>query len=47
MLKWVFAGIQQYSIAGGTLKGHLIAGEERFAVEWNKDDDSVWYVYGL
>ncbi|CAD7696611.1 unnamed protein product [Ostreobium quekettii] len=36
-------GIQHFSIGGGTLKGHLIAGEERFAVEWNKQDDSVWY----
>ena len=26
-----------------TLSGHLLAGEERFGVEWNKGgDDSVW-----
>ena len=28
-----------------TLHGHLLAGEERFAVYWNREDDSVWYVH--
>uniref|UniRef100_A0A061RK60 Upf0548 protein n=1 Tax=Tetraselmis sp. GSL018 TaxID=582737 RepID=A0A061RK60_9CHLO len=32
-----------YSFAHGCLGGHLLAGEERFSVEWHKDDDSVWY----
>ena len=26
-----------------TVAGHQISGEERFTVEWRKDDDSVWY----
>eukprot|EP00884_Botryococcus_braunii_P003482 jgi/Botrbrau1/13134/Bobra.0187s0089.1 len=25
------------------LKGHVLAGEERWAVQWQKNDDSVWY----
>ncbi|KAL3679825.1 hypothetical protein R1sor_022781 [Riccia sorocarpa] len=32
-----------FAFGGGTLRGHLLAGEERFAVEWNEEDDSVWY----
>lgn len=32
-----------YSFGGGTLQGHLLAGEERFSIEWDKEDDSVWY----
>eukprot|EP00250_Pteridium_aquilinum_P005492 c15577_g1_i1 orf=99-782(+) len=31
-----------FAFGSGTLKGHLLAGEEMFAVEW-KEDDSVWY----
>eukprot|EP01018_Ginkgo_biloba_P019481 Gb_00854 [translate_table: standard] len=31
-----------YCFAGGTLQGHLLAGEERFSVQWD-DDDNVWY----
>jgi len=27
----------------GTLPGHLLCGEERFLVEWERRDDSVWY----
>ncbi|KAL3690664.1 hypothetical protein R1sor_004315 [Riccia sorocarpa] len=34
---------QAFAFGGGTLRGHLLAGEERFAVEWNEEDDSVWY----
>jgi uncharacterized protein (UPF0548 family) len=29
--------------AYGTLAGHAEIGEERFAVEWNRADDIVWY----
>lgn len=29
--------------AYGTLADHAEIGEERFAVEWNRADDSVWY----
>lgn len=25
-----------------TVIGHLVAGEERFSVEWREDDSSVW-----
>mmetsp|Transcript_39121 Transcript_39121/g.65727 ORF Transcript_39121/g.65727 Transcript_39121/m.65727 type:complete len:217 (-) Transcript_39121:252-902(-) len=32
----------RYTFAHGCLKGHMLAGEERFAVEW-LEDDSVWY----
>ena len=27
----------------GTLPGHVECGEERFQVEWNRQDNSVWY----
>lgn len=33
----------RYGFAYGTLPDHLERGEERFAVEWQHDDDSVWY----
>jgi len=35
--------IQQYGFAYGTLPGHAERGEERFLVQWDKADDSVWY----
>ena len=33
----------QYGFAYGTLPGHLERGEERFTVQWQREDDSVWY----
>ena len=33
----------RFSFAYGTLPEHAESGEERFQVEWNHDDDSVWY----
>jgi len=33
----------RYGFAYGTLQEHAERGEERFTVEWNKQDDSVWY----
>lgn len=33
---------QQFMYGSCTLRGHLLAGEERFAVRWNRHDDSVW-----
>lgn len=36
-------GGERFSYAHGCLNGHFLAGEERFAVEWSKADDSVWY----
>ncbi len=35
--------IERYGFAFGTLPGHSEEGEERFTVEWNRADDSVWY----
>lgn len=35
--------ISQFGFAYGTLPGHVESGEERFLVEWNHDDNSVWY----
>jgi uncharacterized protein (UPF0548 family) len=34
---------QRYGFAYGTLPIHEERGEERFIVEWHRDDDSVWY----
>jgi uncharacterized protein (UPF0548 family) len=34
---------QKYGFAYGTLPEHPECGEERFTVEWNTSDDSVWY----
>ncbi len=37
-------GVRRRGFAYGTLPGHGAAGEERFAVEWRRDDDDgVWY----
>ncbi len=36
-------GVRRLGFAYGTLPGHGAAGEERFAVEWRREDDSVWY----
>jgi len=35
--------IERFGFAYGTLPEHAERGEERFSVEWNHDDDSVWY----
>ncbi len=35
--------IERYGFAFGTLPGHSEEGEERFIVEWNQADDSVWF----
>ena len=35
--------IKRYGFAYGTLQEHAESGEERFMVEWNQEDDSVWY----
>ena len=36
-------GTERFGFAYGTLRDHVESGEERFSVEWNLDDDSVWY----
>lgn len=35
--------ISKFGFAYGTLPGHVASGEERFLVEWGRDDDAVWY----
>lgn len=35
--------ITRYGFAYGTLPGHAESGEERFLIEWNRADGSVWY----
>jgi uncharacterized protein (UPF0548 family) len=35
--------IKRFGFAYGTLKEHAESGEERFTVEWNRDEDKVWY----
>ncbi len=35
--------MQQFGFAYGTLPGHVERGEERFAVQWDRRDNSVWY----
>jgi uncharacterized protein (UPF0548 family) len=35
--------VERFGFAYGTLPGHLLDGEERFLVEWHREDDSVWY----
>ena len=35
--------IKRFGFAYGTLAEHAESGEERFTVEWNRDDDRVWY----
>jgi uncharacterized protein (UPF0548 family) len=35
--------VKRFGFAYGTLPGHAESGEERFLVEWDRRDDSVWY----
>jgi uncharacterized protein (UPF0548 family) len=35
--------LARYGFAYGTLADHAERGEERFTVEWDRQDDSVWY----
>lgn len=37
------AAVRRFGFAYGTLPEHVEQGEERFSVEWRRDDDSVWY----
>lgn len=34
---------RKFKFAYGTLPDHIESGEERFTVEWNDKDDTVWY----
>jgi uncharacterized protein (UPF0548 family) len=35
--------VKRFGFAYGTLAEHAESGEERFTIEWNRADDSVWY----
>ena len=35
--------LHRYGFVYGTLPGHVECGEERFLIEWDQSDDSVWY----
>lgn len=35
--------VPRFGFAYGTLADHVESGEERFLVEWDRSDDSVWY----
>jgi len=35
--------VKRFGFAYGTLQQHAESGEERFLVEWDQQDDSVWY----
>ena len=40
---YVIKETERFGFAYGTLPDHVECGEERFIVEFNKDDESVWY----
>ena len=35
--------ISKFGFAYGTLPGHVESGEERFLIEWDRGENSVWY----
>ena len=35
--------VDKFGFAYGTLPDHAGSGEERFLVEWDQDEGSVWY----
>ena len=35
--------VRRFGFAYGTLADHVESGEERFLIEWDQADDSVWY----
>jgi uncharacterized protein (UPF0548 family) len=35
--------IRRYGFAYGTLEDHAESGEERFTLEWHRENDEVWY----
>lgn len=35
--------VKRFGFAYGMLPDHVGSGEERFLVEWDREDDSVWY----
>jgi uncharacterized protein (UPF0548 family) len=35
--------VRKFGFAYGTLSNHVEQGEERFTIEWHRQDNSVWY----
>ena len=35
--------VERFGFGYGTLPGHAERGEERFSIEWNREDESVYY----
>ena len=35
--------MKRFGFAYGTMAEHAESGEERFTVEWDRDEDTVWY----
>ena len=35
--------MKRFGFAYGTLAEHAESGEERFTIEWNREDDGIWY----
>jgi uncharacterized protein (UPF0548 family) len=35
--------VKRFGFAYGTLAEHTESGEERFTIQWNRDEDKVWY----
>ncbi|MFN2510884.1 MAG: DUF1990 family protein [Pyrinomonadaceae bacterium] len=35
--------VKKFGFAYGTLSSHVERGEERFTIEWDQTDDTVWY----
>ena len=43
VINTVKSDLHRFGFVYGTLPGHVECGEERFLVEWDQCDDSVWY----
>jgi uncharacterized protein (UPF0548 family) len=37
------SAVKRYGFAYGTLPDHMASGEERFLIEWDREQGSVWY----
>ncbi len=35
--------VARFGVGAGTLPGHVVCGEERFIIEWDKHEGGVWY----
>ena len=43
VINTVKSDLHRFGFVYGTLPGHVECGEERFLIEWDRSDDSVWY----